>query len=87
MNQVWNWVRGEGASWARERVPLVYWSARAEEVCGPAGATVGEGEKGEISFEGEGKGRERGMGGGKQDGAVQMSLLVEVGVVEAIRVN
>ena len=28
VNQVWNWIRGEGESWERERVPLVYWSAR-----------------------------------------------------------
>ena len=48
VNQVWNWVKGEGSSWERERVPLVYWSARAEEVWGPAGATGGG--DGEVSL-------------------------------------
>lgn len=39
VNQVWNWVKGEGSSWGREREPLVYWSARGVEFV-PAGATT-----------------------------------------------
>ena len=36
VNQVWNWVKGEGWSWERERVDLVYWSA-----CGLLGVLDG----------------------------------------------
>lgn len=43
VNQVWNWVRGEGESCERERVERVYWVAWAE-VREPAGATKGGGE-------------------------------------------
>ena len=42
VNQVWNWVRGEGERSVRERVERVYWSAWAE-VRAPAGATGGGG--------------------------------------------
>ena len=56
MNQVWNWVKGEGSSWERERVPLVYWSAWPEGRS-PAGATL-QGKKGdsvgEDGLKGEG---------------------------------
>lgn len=38
-NQAWNWVKGEGESWDRSRVPFLYWSAWAESFW-PAGATV-----------------------------------------------
>ena len=39
MNQVWNWVKGEGKRSERERVDFVYWSAWGV-VFWPAGATV-----------------------------------------------
>ena len=41
-NQVWNWVKGEGESWGRSRVPFRYWSAWGEGFW-PAGATAGRG--------------------------------------------
>lgn len=56
MNQVWNWVRGEGEREVRWRVPLRYW-----EGARPPGATGG----GEVSWWGAvrwGRGRE-GEGG------------------------
>ena len=39
VNQVWNWVNGEGDNWERSRVPLRYWSAWGVDFW-PAGATA-----------------------------------------------
>lgn len=42
VNQVWNWVKGEGSSWERSREPFVYWSA-----CLVVGSEVGATVEGE----------------------------------------
>jgi len=63
VNQVWNWVKGEGSSWERSREPFVYWSACLLEGS-EVGATVGGGGL----VRGEGKRR----GGGQM--SLHMSL-------------
>lgn len=63
MNQLWNWVKGEGESWERERAPRVYWSAWAE-VRAPAGATA---KGGVVSW--------GGFAGGGGDGVRYRSVL------------
>lgn len=57
MNQVWNWVKGEGLSWERSREPFVYWSA-----CLVEGSEVGATVRGGGLVRGEGK-RRGGVGG------------------------
>jgi len=55
VNQVWNWVKGEGSSWERSREPFVYWSACLLEGS-EVGATVGGGGVSEGGGEEEGGG-------------------------------
>jgi len=66
VNQVWNWVKGEGSSWERSREPFVYWSACLLEGS-EVGATVGGGGL----VRGEGKRR----GGGSNEPTYEFGRL------------